>query len=264
MHRPDEPNAGITRRGLIGIGAGAGLLAAGVVGPARAAQALRIVYGVPSPPMSFTEAAGLRGVLVDAFKEILATRLGWEVSHQGLPWRRAQDLVRDGDADAYCTSPTPERAEYMNFGSEPVLTMNWLIFYATANSRPEEIRQIKSLDEMRKFSQGDILGNGFAETHFKGMKIDWANSRDQVFKKVAAGHNDITVAGDLPGKWQLRQLGLADQFASVPLGIGQAATFNFGIRKSLANGEAMLRQVDTAVRAARADGTLTAFETRYS
>jgi ABC-type amino acid transport substrate-binding protein len=139
-----------------------------------------------------------------------------------------------------------------------------MIFYAKANPRAEEIQKIKSIDDMRKFSQGDILGNGFAEANFKGLKIDWANSRDQVFKKIAAGHNDITVAGDLPAKWQLRQLSLADQFAAVPLAIGDAQTFNFAIRKSLAGGDAMLRQLDAALKAARADGTLATSEAKYS
>src|ERR1700733_10089626 len=78
---------------------------------ARATEALHIAYTGTYPPVCFLDGGTMKGVLIDVFNELLGKRLGLSLTHEGLPWARAQDKVRDGEADAFCTDRTDQRAE---------------------------------------------------------------------------------------------------------------------------------------------------------
>jgi polar amino acid transport system substrate-binding protein len=124
--------------------------------------------------------------------------------------------------------------------------------------------KIATVDDLRAFSQGDYLGNGFAETHFKSLKIDWAANIDQVFGKVIAGRNDVTVAAEMVGRWTARKLNLTDQLGVLPVNIAPAAEFRLAIRKTYPDNEALLRRFDEAVKAARTEGLLKDIEAKYA
>jgi polar amino acid transport system substrate-binding protein len=245
------------------LGAGASSLGLALVGRADAADSLHIVYANSFPPVSYLEGGAMKGVLVDVLDEVLARRMGLTLRHDGLPWARAQDLVKDDGADAYCTNKTEARAAYCNFGAEPVISMNYVVFYARANPKAEAIRRIMTLDDLSGFSQGDYLGNGFAEINFKALKIDWAPSMEQVFAKIVAGRNDISVAVELVGKWTARKLGLTDQLGILPVSLSPSSEFRLAIRRSFAGNEALLRQFDATFKAALADGTPQAIQAKY-
>jgi polar amino acid transport system substrate-binding protein len=257
-----RPNARLARRTLLN--AGAASLGLGAAGIGRAMEDLRIAYFNDFAPVSYLDGGVMKGVLVDIFDEVIGKRLALPLHHDGLPWVRAQDQVKKGADDAFCTTRTEARAEYVNFGAEPVVSMHYVVFHAKASPRAEEIRKIATLEDLGRFSQGDFLGNGFSEVTFKTLKIDWAPSLEQVFTKVVAGRNDIAVAADIVGKWTARKIGLADQFDIHPLNFIAPSDFYFAIRKSLPDNEALSRRIDEAVKAARGDGTMTAIEAKYT
>ncbi|MGA3000370.1 MAG: transporter substrate-binding domain-containing protein [Acetobacteraceae bacterium] len=242
------------------------LVAMGVGMPdiSAATETLRIAYTSTYPPICFLDGGTMKGVLVDVFDELLGKRLGMTLSHQGLPWARAQDTVRDGGADAFCTDRTDQRAEYANFGDETVIAINYAVFYAKTNPKAADIQKIAALDDLKSFSQGDYLGNGFAETHFKSLKIDWAANIDQVFNKIIAGRNDITVAAEMVGKWTARKLGLTDQLGVQPVNFLPGANFRLAIRKNYEGNEALLHRFDEAMKAARTEGLLQTIEAKYT
>jgi polar amino acid transport system substrate-binding protein len=231
---------------------------------AGAADTLRIAYTNTYPPISFTDGGAIKGVLVDVFDELLGKRLGLSLSHQGLPWARAQDEVKDGGADAFCTDRTEKRAEYVNFGEETVISINYAVFYAKTNPRAADIQKIATLDDLKSFSQGDYLGNGYAETNFKSLKIDWAANIDQVFAKIIAGRDDLTVANEMVGRWTARKLSVGDQLAVMPVSILPTAQFRLGIRKTYEGNEALLKRFDAVLKAARAEGLLKTIEAKYA
>jgi polar amino acid transport system substrate-binding protein len=144
------------------LSAGAALLGLGVTGIGHAMEDLRISYFNDFAPVSYLDGDVMKGVLVDTFDEVLGKRLALPLHHDGLPWVRAQDQVRKGSEDAFCTTRTVARTEYVNFGTEPVVSMHYVVFYARNSPRAEQIRRIASLEDLARFSQGDFLGNGFA------------------------------------------------------------------------------------------------------
>ncbi len=254
----------LTRRSLL-LAVGAAALP--LVAPWRAAVAapggLRINVFDQFAPVSFVEGGAVTGILPDLLTEVLGKRLGLPPSFQGLPWVRAQDGVKSGDGDAFCTNPTDKRREYAAFGQEAVLTTKNAVFYAKNNPRADEIRKIAKLEDLAAFSQGDYSGNGFAETTFKGLKIDWANSLELVMKKIAMGRNDIFVGTDVVGAWVLRQAKLSEEVVSFGVDIAKPSQFHLGIRKEFAGHEELLARYDAAVREARADGTLSRIIAKY-
>jgi polar amino acid transport system substrate-binding protein len=262
MNETERHRLRLARRTLIG--AGAASLGLGVAGSGQAMDDLRIAYFKDFAPVSYLDSGAMKGVLIDIFDDVIARRLAVPLHHDGLPWVRAQDQVRDGGEDAFCTTRTEARVEYANFGTEPVVSLRYVVFYAKANPRAEEIRKITSIGDLGRFSQGDFLGNGFAEVTFKSLKIDWASSLELVFNKLLANRNDISVSADLVGKWTARKIGMTDQLAIHPLDVIPPSNFYFAIRKGFPENEALLRRIDAALKAARSDGTLTAIETKYA
>lgn len=256
----------LSRRSLLAVAGAVAALPATI--PLRFASAadgtLKINVFDQFAPISFMEGGSVTGILADLLTEVMEKRVGRKLSFQGLPWVRAQDGVRTGEADAFCTNPTDKRREYTLFGEESILTTPIAVFYAKANPRADEIRKIAKLEDLPPFVQGDYSGNGFAETTFKGLKIDWANSLDQVMKKIAIGRNDIFVGTGVVGAWVARQAKLGNEIANFTVEIAKPSQFHLGIRKDLAGHEDLVKRYDAAVREARADGSLSRIVAKYA
>ena len=255
----------ISRRGFCaGMSAAALSSLAWNVKPARADE-FKVTFYNSFAPLSFeTDAHEMTGILPDMVMEILGKRVGLPVSLQGLPWARAQALVQDGSADAFCTNPTPGRLEYALFTSRAPIETKTELFYALDNPRRAEIEAIKTVDQLKDFRQGDYIGNGFAEATFKGLTIDYTPTLDSVFKKIAAGRLDLFVGNDLVAKSVLKQASLGDKIHSFPVDIGQPSRFHIGIRKSLTEAPALIAKADAAIAAAQADGTLARIVAKYT
>lgn len=254
----------LSRRGFCaGLATAASTLALGLR-PARAAD-FKVTFYNAFAPLSFeTDSHEITGVLPDMVTEILGHRVGLPVSLQGLPWARAQALVQDGSADAFCTNPTPARLDYAVFTKIAAITTKTELFYAVDNPRKAEIEAIKTVDQLKGFTQGDYVGNGFAEATFKGLAIDYTPTLDAVFRKIAVGRLDLFVGNDLVAKSVLKQAGLGDKIKSFPVDIGQPSHFHIGIRKSFADVDALVAKADAAIAAAEADGSLKKIVAKYT
>ena len=95
---------------------------------ALASEPFRLAYFETYSPLSFTEAGGIKGILVDVLDEVIGNRMGLLRTHEGFPWPRAQSLVQRGERDAICTIATPQRLEYALAAHEPVVSAPTCIF----------------------------------------------------------------------------------------------------------------------------------------
>jgi len=243
-------------------------LALGVmaIGPRRAMAAdFNVVFYDSFAPLSFLDDDHkIVGILPDVVNEIMGRRLEVPVALQGLPWARAQLLVQDGSADAFCTLPTPARRDYAFFTENSVIVEKTQLFYAIDNPRKAEIEAIRTVDQLKGFRQGDYVGNGFAEATFKGLPIELTPTLDSVFKKIDAGHLDIFVGTDIVAMSVVKKLGLGDRIRSIPVEIGAPTPFCIGIRKSLPHAESMVARANDAIAAATKDGSLAKIIERYT
>jgi polar amino acid transport system substrate-binding protein len=244
----------LPRRSVLLLGA-ATLLAFAMPRLARSkATSLTVNYYNDFPPYSYVGADGkMTGYFIDALEEILNRRNGIALKHNGLPWARAQQEVKEGQADAFVTFVSDARREYVNFSSEVVLERGNGIVFAKNNPKADRIRKIASQEDLKQFSVGTYYGDSRIDTLFKGMTVDVAPDLTQVLKKIEAGRVDLAVTNN----WQYfaRLANILDKFESVPF-FGPLSRYHFGIRKNHPDAAEILSKVDKALVAARADGTL--------
>jgi len=232
----------------------AGLAAAGVAIRSARAQAakLRIVYYATFPPLCFEQDGKMQGILPELLDKA-ATAAGIDVSHQGFPWARAQAMVQNGEADAFCTNPTDERRAYALFTELPVYVAPVSLFYSADNPRRAEIEQIKTFDDLKAVKQGDYNGNGFAETTFKGLDIEWSPNLLNTLTKVSLGRNDVFVGNDTVAKYLIKQNNIGG-VKSFPVAIGKQSAFHLGVRKTLPDAQGLIDAMGHAIQAVHDSG----------
>ena len=70
--------------------------------PVYAGDTIRFVYYNDNAPFGWEENGEMQGIYIDIVNEVFKKRLGIPVEHRGYPWKRAQMMVKNGDADGYC------------------------------------------------------------------------------------------------------------------------------------------------------------------
>ena len=134
---------------------------------------IQLTYFNNYPPFSWNESAGMNGILIDLLSEALETRMGIPTSHTGYPWKRAQLLVKTGQADAFCTVPTPERRTYTKISKEPTLNATFTLFIKRNTPKRDLLTKITSLDDLLGFKIGHYLGSGWAKKKLEGTRVSF-------------------------------------------------------------------------------------------
>ena len=238
-----------TRRQFTAGLAASGLMASGV----RAQTApLKMVYYATFPPVCFEQDGKMVGILPEIIDQA-AKDQGVALESAGLPWARAQAMVKAGEADAYCTNPTAERKEFMTFTKDPIYVAQVAVFYAADNPRRAEIETIKTRDDLLKFKQGDYNGNGFGETTFKGLDIDWSPNLGNTLSKVAVSRVDVFVGNETVAKYLIKENKIAG-IKSFVVSIGNQSAFHFGVRKTYANAQQVVDSIEKGAAPLHANG----------
>lgn len=138
---------------------------------------------------------GVDGLFVTAAQSMLHDRLGLEVVHHGFPWARAQAMVREGEADGFITVPTPERLAYVQTTAKPVFDFPMSIIAAADGPRLAELRQVRTLSDLKSFRVGHYIGSGWADANLRplGLDIQWAADLTGAMRLVANGRVDAVV-----------------------------------------------------------------------
>jgi polar amino acid transport system substrate-binding protein len=256
----DEPSSEVlltpvSRRSILLLGA-ATVVSLGLPSRTRArGWALTITYYDDFAPYSFLKAdRTATGIYVDCMNEVLGRRAGMTLKHLAMPWARAQQEVKDANADGFCTSPSDARRAYVNFSREVMLQQNRVVVFAKDNPKADRIRKISKEDDIKQFSIGTYYGDARINTLFKDLNVDLAPDIKQSYMKVASGRVDIAVSDSAIWKYQARALGIRDKLDSVFL--SDAPATYFGIRKNHEAAADILEIFDKGIAAARADGTV--------
>jgi len=138
------------------------------------ARPLTVVYASAWTPISIGEGKTVKGLLPSLVETILHREMGVKIQHVGVPWKRAQRMVKTGQADAFVTAPTQARLEYSESTEEAFYTLEFRAF-ARKNSdsfqlltKNTDLSQIK--DRVRFC---DVLGNGWARSFYGSQGINY-------------------------------------------------------------------------------------------
>lgn len=235
--------------------------AAGIAAPLRATAGplLSVNYAAGAPPYSYYADGAMRGLLVDALNFLLADKMDLEVYHRAFPWKRSQLMVRQGDGDALCTTPTPERRLYLDFSREPVVKTKTYLFSCTANPRAEAIRGVRTLDDLDGFRVVNYLGDAWMYSILPAnLWVYRAKTVKEAFRLVGENRQDAFIGSlpDAPGA--LSRLRLPPKVTYHVLDNPRTANFHLGIRKEYPNAQDILARFDTVVRQTRENGSLDA------
>jgi polar amino acid transport system substrate-binding protein len=189
-----------------------------------------ITYYSDYRPMSWMDQNGeMHGAFIDIFDEALNKRMGISIQHRGYPWVRAQEMVRRGEADAFCTTPTEERAEYTEISKEIILENKISLFTNKSSPHLEELKQIDSLQDLSSFAMSNYSGNGWAKQRLSGMDVTWVTTPEQALKMVASGRSDAYVDSSMVTNDLIRRMGLTN-IVEIPVTF-DAGNFYFFIGK---------------------------------
>lgn len=215
---------------------------------------LRIAYYDDFAPFSALREGRMVGIFVDIMNELLARRLGLALRHEGYPWARAQQLVRQGEADAFITVPTPERLVYAVAGREWVTQGRMSMFVRADSPLRQRLRQLRGLDELDGLSLGSYRGNGWVQAKFAGREVHYSPSREHALKMLVAGRFELLIDSANATQAALRAAGLEREVVELPPVLESSET-----RLMLARASpfvARLPVIDTELRRMKRDGTL--------
>jgi polar amino acid transport system substrate-binding protein len=151
-----------------------------------------------------TEDQQVKGLYRDIMVEVF-NRMEIPLEYAVYPWKRTQALLENGKADAMISIATPKRLVYLEV-TDPVIHLNFHVFARSDNPRIKQIREIKSINDLKGFDIIDYLGNGWAEKNFKGLSVDKAPSFTSAILMLAKNRGDVFVDGSIVVKYAIKEL----------------------------------------------------------
>ncbi len=183
----------------------------------QAEKPMKLVYFSDYQPLSWKAADGkMKGILIDVLTEAIENRMQIPITHQGFPWARAQYMVKTGTADAFTSIPTPTRKKYTIISEQSVIEQPIVIFVNKDNVNIEELKKINNSSELRKYTQIQYLGNGWAKENLQGLNIFWVRSLHQVLKDLAGGGRSVFASGALVTEYNIKKLGYKSEIIKLP------------------------------------------------
>lgn len=222
---------------------------------------LRIVYFEAYPPYSSGKGAAVNGLFVDVLNEALGTRMKLKITHNGLPWARAQSMVASGEADAMVTLATAERLKYAVAGKQPVYTSDMRFYVGSQHPQLATLKQVNSIEAAKPYSIGSYIGSGWVAVHMPNFRIDSTPTFEQTLKKAAASRVDLVPGVSDQARQTIVELGLDKEIVELPTVI-DSLHYQLLIRQT-SSFSSVLPQIDTTLQAMRADGSLERIYSRH-
>ncbi|MET1254158.1 substrate-binding periplasmic protein [Aliikangiella maris] len=192
---------------------------------------LKMVYYEAFAPFSWRENGNMKGILIDIIDAAVVYKLKIPVSHTGLPWVRAQSLVKNNLADGFITVPTAERRQYTYVNATPVA--NWEVTLMTRKDHPkiEELKQVGTPLQLKGFRVGTNLGNGWAKENLSQIELIETRTVEQLLQMVVANRIDVIIHGRLEEAYYSQKLGYNNELVILPNSF-TIVPFNLCISKS--------------------------------
>jgi polar amino acid transport system substrate-binding protein len=234
----------LSRRSVL-LGGTAAAVCSLTPGSSRAAQEIRMGYFATYAPYSVrNEETAMAGLLIDA-TNMIGRKAGFDISHHGFPWARAQLMVKEGQLDAFCTNPTVDRRAYALFCETPVIEPRIGVFHVRGHSKAE---QLSSREGLKSLKIGDFIGNGWAKQHLADFNIQWMNTEELVLRNIAAGRLDGFISQEITGRAKLKQMGLEDTIHFTPTPFLGHFHFTFGLRRSYPDAVNVIARIEAATQ----------------
>lgn len=214
----------------------------------------KIAYHEEFAPYSQRRDGKMAGILVGIMDELLVKRMGLGIEHEGFPWARAQQRVKEGQSDAFVTVPTDERMAYTVPTQEWVTQGRLAMFVRVDEPRRAQLEKIKAIAELKGFNVGTYLGNSWVKSKFTDVEVNYVTNRDSALKMLQAGRLQVMVDAASPTRAAVRIAGMEKEIVELPpvLDVSEAHLC-IGKQSPLL---AHVKDIDATLRKMKADGSL--------
>ena len=165
-------------------------------------------------------------LLTEAFK-----RMHTPLQNRLYPWSRAQKIVKDGEADGMVTVYTKARQKFF-VATDPVLVVEERVFTSRENPKLQQILQVRSITDLKKFVLVDTADAGWSKEHLKNMHIIWLPNLLSALNMLASNRADIYLMNNFTGpyftKKQIKKRGpLCKKLKNIVMGNYPVATMKY-------------------------------------
>lgn len=179
------------------------------------------------------------------------------------PWKRAEEMVRNGDVlGAFPYAITEERQQEFDF-SEMILQNKTLFFYQKAHL--PQPPTWNTFEDLRAYKIGGILGASYVPAFEKaGLNIELVTSEEQNVKKLESNRIELMITDEAVG-WQLIQQLFPterDRFATLdkPVNTGNS---HLMISRAFPNHSQLQAQFNQALQRIKENGKYHAIFAKY-
>ena len=138
------------------------------------------------------------GIFNDILTEAFA-RLHIPLEKSVYPWKRAQRMVEQGEADGMVTVYTRERREFAT-ATEPLWEIGETLFFRRDNPKACRMLGVNSFDDLKGLTLVDTQGSGWTRSNYEahGIKdVIWVPSVESAFGMLAKGRADALIMFNL-------------------------------------------------------------------
>lgn len=248
------------RKSLLGVAA----LAAGLLGPGAAAADTVKLVALNFPPLIFEENGAPTGIAFELVGEALK-RAGHQASVEVLPWARALDMARDGQADGIFTAyKTVEREQFLNYSTEVVVPQVVSLFVR----KDSAVAFNGDLAQLAKYKVGVVNQISYGPLVDEAIKagvlqdLEKSNDSDNNVKKLVQGRFDVMPSNRYVAQYILKKQGVADQVKELQPEVQSIPSY---IAFTKARDTAALRSAfDAALATMKQDGTFQKILDKYA
>lgn len=210
---------------------------------------ITLVYANKWAPISGGEGDQVEGILPSLMEEIIHNRMGIRVIHKGLPWGRAQEVIKRGDADGFITTPTEARQGYSVASKQTVLQLPFQAFVKKGSASELDLKAGKPLTELGTTRFCDVLGNGWAKAFYDARNITYLEvpSLDNCLKMLNIGRTDIVIHASPVTQLFIRKLAIAPNIGRIAHVYPESPEFPLLLSKKSTYGAGFLARFDKIV-----------------
>lgn len=222
---------------------------------------LKIVGEENYAPISFEQNGEVKGISPDIIREAFK-RIGYDASLQVLPWKRAQEMVKNGDADAlFSPYKNAEREQIYSFPSVPLMEEQ-NVFMVRKDS---EIKFDGDVTKLSKYTIGTVDGYiAFKEYVDKGQaKVDYSGNMEQAIDKMLNNRGvDLVYNTNYIMYDTLKKMGKLDQVKELkPAVVVNPSYLAFTKKRDFSE---LIQKFEKALTDMKADGTYQGIIDRYT
>lgn len=141
-------------------------------------------------PISFEENGQVVGISPDIIREVFK-RMGYEVKLQLLPWKRVQEMVKDGEADGFFSPyKSVERQTLYTFPLEPLL-IEKNVFVVHKDS---SITYDGDISKLKSYGIGTLMGYTILDKHLENhliTNVDISPNVEASLNKLLSGERKV-------------------------------------------------------------------------